>query len=67
MPIPKPEKDEDKEKFISRCMIFHDEDGKFDLENEKERKQALAICYSQWDNKEESNYVKTFDNILRED
>jgi hypothetical protein len=66
MPIPKPEKDETKDEFISRCMIFHDEEGKFNLKNEDERKQALAISFSQWKRKDESNSIKTFDKILKE-
>lgn len=66
MPIPKPEKDEKQDEFISRCMIFHDEEGKFNLKNEDERKQALAICFSQWKRKDESRSFKKFNVILKE-
>ncbi len=45
MPLPSPQKDEEKETFISRCIK--------EMESEKERfpqkNQRVAICYSQWD------------------
>ncbi|MDA3856632.1 MAG: hypothetical protein PF569_10340 [Candidatus Woesearchaeota archaeon] len=56
MPIPKPEKDEKKNDFISRCMKK--------IGNEYPQKQALAICYNAWENKKESfdNKIKGFLN-----
>lgn len=66
MPLPKPSKDESKDKFISRCMVFQDKEGKFNLKDKKEREQALAICYSQYKSKNEEQEV-SFENILRED
>lgn len=43
MPIPKPQSDEDKNKFISRCIS---ELKKEDPELTDE--QISAICYNQW-------------------
>lgn len=42
MPIPKPEKDEDRQKFVSRCMS--DETMKKDY---KDTKQRVAVCLGQ--------------------
>lgn len=42
MPIPKPEKDEDRQKFVSRCM--GDETMKKDY---KDSKQRIAVCLGQ--------------------
>jgi hypothetical protein len=42
--MPKPKKNEKKEEFIKRCIPILVEEG-----NSKE--QAVAICYSMWDNK----------------
>lgn len=43
MPIPKPSKDETKEKFISRCMGD-------DVMNKEfpDRKRRAGVCFSQW-------------------
>lgn len=46
MPIPKPKKDESKDKFISRCAK---QLAKVDPNRPK--KQRLAICFSEWKNK----------------
>lgn len=49
MPIPKPHKGEEKQEFISRCIET--------ISDEYDTKQASAICYTQWrekDKKEES-------------
>lgn len=40
MPIPQPNKGENKEKFISRCIES--------IADEYPQNQATAICYSQW-------------------
>lgn len=44
MPLPKPQKQEKKGDFISRCVI--NDTVKKDF---SENKQRIAICYSQWD------------------
>jgi len=46
MPLPKPNKDENKDDFISRCM-------KNDVMNKEysDNSQRAAVCYSQWRNK----------------
>lgn len=58
MPIPKPNKNEKKDEFISRCMA--------DLAEEyPDEKQRAAICYQSWDDKESKSLddteVRTFD------
>jgi len=45
MPIPKPHKDETKDEFISRCM-------ETDSMKEYPQDQRLAVCYSNWRNKQ---------------
>jgi len=47
MPIPKPGASETQSEFISRCISFVTDEGKYP------QNQVAAICYSQWDNKEE--------------
>jgi hypothetical protein len=42
-PIPSPEKQEEEDKFISRCIS--------DLIDEYGQEQASAICYGQWEKK----------------
>jgi hypothetical protein len=42
MPIPKPNKSEEQNDFISRCM------GNPTMVKDYEQKQRAAICYSQW-------------------
>ena len=42
MPSPKPTNNETKSEYISRCVKFYIDEG-------REQKQALAICYSLWD------------------
>jgi len=39
MPAPKPNKNEEKDKYMSRCILFYMDEG-------KPQKQAIAICYS---------------------
>lgn len=45
MPMPTPMSYEDKETFVSRCImeLTHEDKDKF-----PDRKQRAAICYSQW-------------------
>lgn len=45
MPIPKPEKNESKQNFISRCIEILTKDKKDEFPS---REQRAAICYSQW-------------------
>lgn len=60
MPIPKPENNEDKQKFLSRCMS--DETMKKDYEDSKQR---VAVCLSQTRKKEQSSLLEEVqDGIL---
>lgn len=43
MPLPVPEKNEDKQRFIQRCMS--DDVIKQEFPDQKQR---VAVCYSQW-------------------
>lgn len=45
MPIPKPKKEEKKNKFIKRCM-----ESKI-MKKEYSRNQRYAICLSKWEEK----------------
>ena len=48
MPLPKPKSGENKDNFISRCM------GSGEMNSEyPEQDQRAAVCYSQWERKEE--------------
>lgn len=52
MPVPKPVKDEDKNKFMSRCIGFmHGENNKKPDGQKWTRDQMTAICFSQWEKK----------------
>lgn len=66
MPLPTPKPEEKESAFIERCMLFQDEEGKLDLKDDKQRKQALAMCYSQYRRKTESAGPKNMAEILRE-
>ena len=55
MPIPKPEKDEDRQKFVSRCM--GDETMKKDYQDTKQR---IAVCLGQTKKSKSS----LFDQVL---
>lgn len=46
MPLPKPDKNESRDKYISRCM-------KAQKGENKKRAQKLAICFSKWRRKNE--------------
>jgi hypothetical protein len=60
MPIPKPHENEDKQKFISRCMS--DSVMKKDY---TETKQRIAVCLSQTRKKSESSILEEVqDNLL---
>lgn len=48
MPIPEPKEGENEDKFISRCVSKMAE-----LHPEKDNKERLAICYSQYEDANE--------------
>ena len=56
MPLPRPKKDEKKEDFITRCMS--DETMKKEYDDNDQR---LAVCYSQWEKKEEKAMNKFYE------
>lgn len=53
--MPRPGKNENQDKFISRCIPFLINDG-----TAQDLQQAAAICYSIWEdrNKKEFNWLK---------
>lgn len=57
--MPTPMKGEDKNEFIGRCIPILKDEG-------KEQDQAVAICYSMWEERNES-IVKKIDFFLQED
>lgn len=55
MPIPTPSKDETQSDFISRCA------GDTAMNKDyPDTKQRVAICYSQWKNKDKKEETKSF-------
>jgi len=48
MPLPKPLAKEKENDFIGRCVPLVIESEGLDKDDDKQRKQAVAICYSQW-------------------
>ncbi len=48
MPLPTPGKDEEQKAFISRCVPLVLEREDLSKDSEKDRKQAVAMCHSQW-------------------
>lgn len=48
MPLPIPRKREKENDFIGRCVPLVLELEGLDKDDDKERKQAVAICYTQW-------------------
>ena len=55
MPIPKPEKDEEKNDFVGRCMSFLDNEGS-DLSQDA----RVAACNNSWKGKDEVSESKLF-------
>jgi len=53
MPLPTPNKEETKDKFVSRCI-------ENDVMNEEfpNLTQRIAVCVSQWDNKDKKQTTK---------
>lgn len=47
MPLPTPNQDEEKNTFISRCI-----ETEIIKEDFSDLTQRIAVCVSQWDNKE---------------
>ena len=61
MPLPTPNKDEPKDAFISRCIetdVMNDEFPNLT--------QRIAVCVSQYDNKDKPKKTKTIKDDVRE-
>ncbi|MFW5895485.1 MAG: hypothetical protein ACOCT9_01955 [archaeon] len=61
MPLPEPKNREEKQEFISRCMSNDTMKREF---NNKD--QRLAVCYKQWEKKNESDLIDKIDLLLGE-
>jgi len=48
MPLPEPRANESEDEFVARCIPLVIESEDLDAEDEEDREQATAICYSQW-------------------
>lgn len=61
MPIPTPNKGEDKNKYMGRCMTFmtNENNGKPDKQK-RSRQQMVAICFNQWDQHSKASAAKDF-------
>jgi len=53
MPIPKPNKGESKDDFISRCMSFLDDEN-----SELDQNQRVAACNAKWEDNRSMKFVK---------
>lgn len=53
MPLPKPRKNEEEDKFIERCMSDEQMEKEF-----SEQDQRLAVCYSQWKKGKETKMIE---------
>lgn len=58
MPIPNIKKKEKQSEYVSRCVQYIFKDGSLnnkdmDKNDEKDRKQAVAVCFSKWEQKDE--------------
>jgi hypothetical protein len=58
MPLPTPKKDETKSEFITRCV--EDKVMSSEFENISQR---VAVCQSQWDNKDKPKKEKKYNEI----
>lgn len=58
MPIPKPEKNEEQDDFIGRCIPLVLEREDLDKDDEDDRKQATAICFNSWRGAKETKAMK---------
>jgi len=59
-PMPRPNKNERKEDFISRCIPEVMGEG-------KTQEQAAAICYIYWDEKNKADIKRAINNYIDED
>lgn len=62
MPLPEPKNNESKNEFISRCMKSNAIQTEFE-----EQDQKVAVCFSQWERKDESHIINRIDKILGEE
>jgi len=58
MPLPKPNKGEDKNTFVSRCVSFVKGE-----DSSTPNDQAVAMCYTQWKNNKQMNKINLNYNI----
>lgn len=58
MPIPTPGAEETEDEFIGRCIPLVLEAEDMDADSEDDRKQATAICFSQWRKAKESKAME---------
>lgn len=61
MPLPEPKENENKDKFISRCMSTDVMKNEF-----PKNKQRYAVCHKQWEKKNESDLIDKIDLLLGE-
>lgn len=54
MPLPQPKQDETEKKFIARCVPLVIKSEELNKDDEDDRNQAVAMCYSQWRKAKES-------------
>ncbi len=57
MPV-KPKAGETKNQFISRCVGI-------EINNGYEKEQAVAMCYSMWEEKLDDNVLRTYQKIYK--
>lgn len=67
MPLPKPRSNEKKKEFVSRCISTLSKE-KDDKGNDRwgDDEQRIAVCYKQWETKEESELLNNIDLFLTE-
>ena len=67
MPLPNPKSNESEKDFIGRCIsdISKEKDGKGN-KRWPDNEQRVAVCYSQWEKKNESPIINKIDMILNE-
>ena len=53
MPLPTPRKDEERDKFVSRCIEDKVMESEF-----PNLSQRVAVCVGQWDNKDKQKQTK---------
>jgi len=63
MPLPTPDENEKEQEFIARCVPLVIEAEELDADDEDQRKQAVAICYSQWRQATESKAAQGADGV----